>query len=240
MKLYKRLMDIGIGCIVGAVLFGGVHIVGAEMDSNPPQTDSTVDNSVRLQYNGVDITPQKNKPFIKDGTTYVPIRWAAGLLHAGVEWNDERRTVELTDQRNHPESEKLILTSIDLGMVVEHQLEEKIGAPNETIEEGYGTTGGCYQVFTMKYDGFDVSYYLKKTGTEYHSITVTGKAMQTIRGVGVGSTIEEVRNAYGDAFNEEVSNGSGFISYGNKLVRLIFYFKDNKVEKYGVYESREC
>lgn len=152
----------------------------------------------------------------------------------------EEESFRLSEGNSNPVFEKMIVKSIDISTVTNHQLDKKIGVPNETIKEGYESTSGCYEITTLKYDGFQVIYYKTKVGTEYTNIIVTGKEIRTIRDIGIKSSIEDVRNAYGTPFYEDIINGAGSIAYGDKLTRVIFYFKDNKVVKYGIYQTLEC
>jgi len=63
---------------------------------------ATMDSGVKIMYKGeaqklVDVNGDVKDPIMYNGTTYVPIRSAANILGANIDWNDETRTVVIED-----------------------------------------------------------------------------------------------------------------------------------------------
>jgi uncharacterized protein YnzC (UPF0291/DUF896 family) len=51
----------------------------------------------KIHYNGSDITPIKNKLFVYEQTTYVPLREVLDAIGKKVNWNQETKNVEISD-----------------------------------------------------------------------------------------------------------------------------------------------
>ena len=81
----------------------------------------------------------------------------------------------------------------------------------------------CYNIGTDA-----VSVFTKETDgkEELTQITVHDKTARTAKGVGVGSTEDEVRNAYGEP-NDEVVEGAKLLTYEFEGYSILFAFNDN-------------
>lgn len=81
----------------------------------------------------------------------------------------------------------------------------------------------CYDIGTDA-----VSVFTKKTDgkEDLTQITVHDKTARTAKGVGVGSTEDEVRNAYGEP-NDEVVEGAKLLTYEFEGYSILFAFNDN-------------
>lgn len=81
----------------------------------------------------------------------------------------------------------------------------------------------CYDIGTDA-----VSVFTKETDgkEELTQITVHDKTARTAKGVGVGSTEDEVRNAYGEP-NDEVVEGAKLLTYEFEGYSILFAFNDN-------------
>lgn len=81
----------------------------------------------------------------------------------------------------------------------------------------------CYDIGTDA-----VSVFTKETDgkEELTQITVHDKTARTAKGVGIGSTEDEVRNAYGEP-NDEVVEGAKLLTYEFEGYSILFAFNDN-------------
>uniref|UniRef100_UPI001F09CFE5 copper amine oxidase N-terminal domain-containing protein n=1 Tax=Paenibacillus periandrae TaxID=1761741 RepID=UPI001F09CFE5 len=59
---------------------------------------SRIQDGVKLIKNGIDKTPSDNKPFIANGSTYVPLRAVSELLGANVTWDGDSNAVVIGDK----------------------------------------------------------------------------------------------------------------------------------------------
>ena len=86
--------------------------------------------------------------------------------------------------------------------------------------------GGEGNVYDIGTDA--VSVFTKETDgkEELTQITVHDKTARTAKGVGVGSTEDEVRNAYGEP-NDEVVEGAKLLTYEFEGYSILFAFNDN-------------
>lgn len=85
----KNLKLISSGFILGAMFFGGISYAASEA----VKLDAYY--GVKIIQNGIDKTPAENKPFIVDGSTYVPLRAAADLLGVPINWDGDNSAVTL-------------------------------------------------------------------------------------------------------------------------------------------------
>ncbi|TLS52702.1 cell wall hydrolase [Paenibacillus antri] len=89
-----------------ASLFGAT----VEWDGdNEAATIHTSENEKIVMRNGVPVVQVNERrylmdvsPFLADGRTYLPFRYAAELMDASVEWNDTEKTAELTSTAEEP------------------------------------------------------------------------------------------------------------------------------------------
>ncbi|SFS76466.1 stalk domain-containing protein [Paenibacillus sp. BC26] len=87
MSKIKNMKLITGGFIAGAVFFSGVSYAA----SNSMKIEAFF--GVKLIQNGIDKTPTENKPFIYNGSTYVPLRTASDLLGVPVSWDSKNSSV---------------------------------------------------------------------------------------------------------------------------------------------------
>ncbi|WP_308636021.1 stalk domain-containing protein [Paenibacillus silvisoli] len=83
----KNVKFISVGFIAGAVFFSGVSYAA----NNATQLKAFF--GVKLIQNGIDKTPEDKKPFIVDGTTYVPLRTASELTGVDIAWDGKNSAV---------------------------------------------------------------------------------------------------------------------------------------------------
>lgn len=84
MKNFKLVVG---GFIVGAIFFSGASYAA----NNSVKLDAFL--GVKLIQNGIDKTPEDKKPFIVNGTTYVPLRTAGELIGVDVTWDGKNSAV---------------------------------------------------------------------------------------------------------------------------------------------------
>lgn len=89
MNNLKNLKIIAGGFIAGSLFFSGVSYAADQ------GVNLTAFFGVKLIHNGIDKTPADSKPFIVNGTTYVPLRTAAELTGAEVSWDGKSRAVTI-------------------------------------------------------------------------------------------------------------------------------------------------
>lgn len=89
MSKIKNLKLITGGFIAGTVFFSGV----AYSANNAVKLDAFF--GIKLIQNGIDKTPEDNKPFIVNGTTYIPLRTASELTGVDVTWDSKNRAILL-------------------------------------------------------------------------------------------------------------------------------------------------
>lgn len=93
MSKIKNLKLLGSGFAIGAIFFGGVSYAA----SGAVKLDAYY--GVKIIQNGIDKTPTDNKPFIVDGSTYVPLRSAADLLGVPINWDGDNSAVILGEKK---------------------------------------------------------------------------------------------------------------------------------------------
>ncbi|MGF7036082.1 hypothetical protein J2T17_007133 [Paenibacillus mucilaginosus] len=91
MKSFKTIRDMAAGMVIGTLVFGG-----AAYAADAIKLDAFY--GVKLMQNGVDKTPAENKPFIANGSTYVPLRAVGELLGVPVSWDGENSAVVIGEK----------------------------------------------------------------------------------------------------------------------------------------------
>jgi len=103
--MIKNVKSVLIGIVIGGVLASGVssassYLTKIEVNLEP----------VKFSYNQKEITPNEQNgkiyngkeyipaSLIYKGTTYVPIRFVGEVVDKNVNWNQETRTIELSDK----------------------------------------------------------------------------------------------------------------------------------------------
>lgn len=91
-----KFKGIIIGIIIGVMLVPTVYATVATI------TKEIYYNDILITLNGDEVKPtdangEYVEPFIMDGTTYLPVRGIANALGMDVEWDDDTKTVKLTD-----------------------------------------------------------------------------------------------------------------------------------------------
>lgn len=92
-----KFKGIIIGIIIGVMLVPTVYATVATI------TKEIYYNDILITLNGDEVKPtdangEYVEPFIMDGTTYLPVRGIANALGMDVEWDDDTKTVKLTDE----------------------------------------------------------------------------------------------------------------------------------------------
>lgn len=89
MSKMKNMKLITGGFIVGAIFFSGVSFAS----NNAIKLNAFF--GVKLIQNGIDKTPTDKKPFIVDGSTYVPLRTVSELTGVNITWDGKNSAVIL-------------------------------------------------------------------------------------------------------------------------------------------------
>jgi hypothetical protein len=92
MSKTKNLKLVASGFVLGAIFFGGISYAATEA----VKLDAFY--GVKIIQNGIDKTPTENKPFIVDGSTYIPLRAAAELLGVAINWDGDSSAVVLGEK----------------------------------------------------------------------------------------------------------------------------------------------
>jgi hypothetical protein len=81
------------GFLLGAIFFGGISYAATEV----VKLDAYY--GVKLIHSGIDKTPinEDQKPFIANGSTYVPLRAVSDILGVDIKWDGENTAVILGD-----------------------------------------------------------------------------------------------------------------------------------------------
>lgn len=109
---------------------------------------------------------------------------------------------------------------LDIKITDSIDLDSLLGKPYRSVTYESICSGNEFTV--KEYDGVEVNG---------HDITVSKPVLQTYRGITIGSTREEVENAYGKP--NPINSTSEHYSYGEYNANLWFQFKDGKVVKFG-------
>ena len=88
MRKYRMCI---ISFVLGALIFGSVGVIASNTS-----IDVSFDIS-DIKINGVSSMPSQ-KPFIYNGTTYVPLRYIGEKLGYEIDWNSETRTVLIGEE----------------------------------------------------------------------------------------------------------------------------------------------
>lgn len=101
----------------------------------------------------------------------------------------------------------------------------------ETVS--YSEGASCYYDGMDKvfgYNGYKVTTYPSASGDYIADIYVTGKDIKTPAGIGVGSTVEELKNAYGSKYEVDGKN----YKYSLDSEKYVYFFISNDAVKgYG-------
>ncbi|MCI9103680.1 MAG: hypothetical protein HFG47_10300 [Lachnospiraceae bacterium] len=103
------------------------------------------------------------------------------------------------------------------------QVLSELGKAESFYEADSCTHQGKERVFT--YDGFELSTYPSGGGDYVKSVWFLGEETSTQEGIHIGSTIEEMQEAYGDDYMEE----KGRYVYTSQDAVLTFYTKKGLV-----------
>ncbi len=105
----------------------------------------------------------------------------------------------------------------------------------ESATTGYLEASSCYydgMDKTYYYDGYEVVTFPKADGDYVQDIYVTGSSIKLPSGVGVGSSLDDVINAYGKDYTVEGKNYK--YSVGSDSSKYVyFYVLNNVVKGYG-------
>ncbi|BBH24312.1 hypothetical protein Back11_56570 [Paenibacillus baekrokdamisoli] len=88
MKFIKNKSQFISGVVVGGLLFGAVGAFAAG-----GQMIEVFYNVKNIKINNVSKMPSESKPFVKDGVTFVPLRFVAEGLGQAVKWDGKTQTV---------------------------------------------------------------------------------------------------------------------------------------------------
>lgn len=138
----------------------------------------------------------------------------------------------------------------DLMLVVEGEyfdLQSDVGDLLEPLGDSYqekdvsgGFSGGDEKQYV--YEGITITTYPAEDMFVAYSVEFTSDALDTARGVHVGSTADEVKAAFGAGFYEE--NGAIIYTFdnnkaGDQVSSLTFKIKDGKVAAVIIYNAGE-
>ncbi len=104
------------------------------------------------------------------------------------------------------------------------------GMPETTA---YMEGASCYfdgldKVFT--YDGYEVTTYPKADGDYIQDVSISSDTIKTDKGIGVGSTIEDIEKAYG---NDYTVSGKMYEYYQDDTKYMYFFILNDVVQYYG-------
>lgn len=112
---------------------------------------------------------------------------------------------------------------------------EKFAADNEGMPETleYMEAASCYfegldKVFT--YDGYEITTYPKADGDYIQDVNVSSETIRTDKGVGVGSTLEDIEAAYGKDYTV---SGKMYEYYQDDTKYIYFFILNDVVQYYG-------
>lgn len=93
----EKIKGIIIGLLIGVIVSGSVVFA-----KNGSQWIEAIYSDIKISINGREITPKdvngnEVEPFTINGTTYLPVRAISSALDKKVEWNDDTKTVEISD-----------------------------------------------------------------------------------------------------------------------------------------------
>lgn len=105
---------------------------------------------------GVDRTPTEKKPFIYQGTTYVPLRYISEALNKPVDWDGKTGTIYIGTKPN----EVVYLTDInpynindfDNGYSKRYKLDETMTMGNHTYNKGLQLRSGSFEYKYVYYN----------------------------------------------------------------------------------------
>ena len=87
---------------------------------------------------------------------------------------------------------------------------------------------GLDKVFT--YDGYEITTYPKTDGDYIQDVNVSSETIKTDKGVGVGSTLEDIEAAYGKDYTV---SGKMYEYYQDDTKYIYFFILNDVVQYYG-------
>ena len=87
---------------------------------------------------------------------------------------------------------------------------------------------GLDKVFT--YDGYEITTYPKTDGDYIQDVNVSSETIRTDKGVGVGSTLEDIEAAYGKDYTV---SGKMYEYYQDDTKYIYFFILNDVVQYYG-------
>ncbi|WP_240420287.1 stalk domain-containing protein [Paenibacillus periandrae] len=134
------------GFVLGAMFFGGVSYAASASE----RISLEAIFGVKLIHNGIDQTPTDpdQKPFIANGSTYVPLKAISDILGVPVKWDGENNAVIIGQQLNSfilPAPSSYELSGPDYVKGNSSYLDLKQNQPMKVNKKDYGKIG-----FTLK------------------------------------------------------------------------------------------
>jgi hypothetical protein len=217
------------GFILGGLLFGASGVIAS---NNLEKISAYINHGVKFEINKVAWeSPDHLAPITYKDTTYLPLRAIASAVNMEVSYNDG--IVSLSNVRN-VNLEPIIVNSIILG-ATSLDVENILGKPIKTkkIDDN---------MFTNEYRDVSIMFergYEEKDKFFSGSIEIKGGNITTSRGIGIGSTKEQIVEKYGFTNNITERNSEISWAYGEGYRGLIFVLKDNKVISFRSYHYSE-
>lgn len=135
MNKLKNLKLVASGFIIGAIFFSGVSYAA----TGSVKIDALF--GVKIFQGGIDKTSTNNKPFIANGSTYLPVRAVADLLDVPIEWDGKNNAVIIGEKI---EGERLtspnkVIVQNDGASLVKASISSN--QPMKVNGKSYGTVG---------------------------------------------------------------------------------------------------
>jgi hypothetical protein len=156
------------GAAVLSVLLGGTFVYAAG-----GTTIEVFFNNIKIMVDGTEKKPEEGKPFIYEGSTYVPLRFISDALGKEVGWNEQTQTVWIGKQE-----ENILAQSKEAQNWLKKSIDQTSKLQSLSLQIKANTLGG-------KDDGFQigVSSSIKADVILQPSLTLKGENEQTLFGV---------------------------------------------------------
>ena len=96
------------------------------------------------------------------------------------------------------------------------------------MEAASGYFDGLDKVFT--YEGYEVTTFPKEDGDYIQDINISSETIKTDKGIGVGSSLSDVENAYGKGYT---ISGKMYEYYQDDTKYMYFFILNDMVQYYG-------
>ena len=233
--MYKKLIFIII--IVSLFLLSSCKEVTENPESRPEDASS---------YIGVDfssIDPTISDPSESESDVSIPSESFEEESSNQSSQSDGESSTVSTDGSN----ENIVIDEDDLGIVLDG-VEVNLSSDMESVKGSISKIPQYSEKASNYYEGFDKIYNysdfviltVPKDGTDQiNQIDINGGNYKTKKGVGIGSSFDDVKAAYGNGFSQAGSVYSYYAYTASTEYIPCLYFKieDNKVVSFSYYNN---